>query len=357
LTAVSLAQKGGIHGNLQIHTIKTFWGSDNNFDQLFGRANLMWAFQEDTTFSSLIHVRGYPAGFGYEKLIGAAYLPQDTACVHETGEDCIPVLAKGQSPAPDRPTIQIYQAWIRYKFTDFDLKVGRMITENTRSLHFGNYLDCEPGGTFTLARQGIHNALEGYKVYGVFDTRAHLGVGDLKGNRGYLRVYERMKPTENFALGLGYRVNVFDLVKYGINDTDANLTHKLALSLDCRIHTYLNLYMESAWSHRRFDDTKDPVPVLLSLGWTVPKQLKTWLKDEIKIPDVLDLLRIEGEYLYDRKSYANSYQGIDADFLWNVYGEKTWLKRMYFQGGVFAAPKAERTYNVGIGIRFTSKIN
>ncbi|MFC1585877.1 hypothetical protein ACFL5V_10050, partial [Fibrobacterota bacterium] len=350
---ITFAQEDpGIHGDIQIQSTKTIWGTDSIFDQLFGRANLQWAFEEDTTFSSLIHVRAYPAGFGNEKLIGASYFPEDTSRVAT-----VPAVARQEAPNSAIPTIQIYQAWIRYKFPDFDIRVGRMITANTRSLHFGNYLDCQPGGTFTLSREGIHNALEGYKVFGKFDTRAHIGVGDVVGNRGFLRVYETMSFTDRFKLGLGYRVNLFDMVHYDFNDDELRLTNKLALAIDYHMHPDWNLFMEAGWSHRKDDGNKDPIPAMVSLTYTLPEGLKSYLKSKFKILDVVDVMRAEAEYLYDRQSYQNSYQGIDMDLLWNLYAEKTWLKRMRFQGGIFAAPTEKRWYNVGAGVRFTSLIN
>ena len=344
-------ESSGIHGNIQIQAAKTLWGTDNNFDQLYGRANLMWAFQEDSTFSSLIQVRAYPAGFGYEQLIGASYNPQDTTKFK------VPVIAQKKSPETDLPVLQIYQAWIRYKFPDFDIKVGRLITHNTKSLHFGNYLDSPSGGTFTLSRHGIHNALEGYKVFGIFDTRAHLGVGDLLGNRGFLRVYETIKPSRNFSFGLGYRANIFDLVHYDYNDSNTKIIHRIAANIDYDLSQNLNLYMEAGWIHERDASSKDPLPSLISINYTLPSVFKKMLKNKFKILDVLDKIRVEGEFLYNRKDFEGSYSGIDKNFLWNIYGEKTWLKRMYFQGGIFAAPTRSHRHNVGIGARFTSKIN
>ena len=348
---ITFAQNSGIHGNIQLQATKTIWGTDNNFDQLFGRVNLIWAFNEDTTFSSLIQVRAYPAGFGYEKLIGASYLPEDTVPAK------VPVVARKDPPNNDLLTLQIYQAWIRYKFPDFDIRVGRVVSEDTKSLHFGNYLDCPPGGTFTLSRAGIHNAVEGYKVFGPFDTKVHLGLTDVLGNRGFLRVYETLRPTDNFGIGIGYRANIFDLVHYDFNDSNTNLIHRFALSIDQKINPDLSIYLESSLSHARVGENQDPVPVLVSLNYTLPSRLKSFLKEKFKIPDLLDVFRAEYEYLYNRKSFDGSYKGIDKDFLWNVYGEKTWLKRMHFQGGLFAAPTKKRAYNVGFGLRFTSEIN
>ncbi|MBF0433145.1 MAG: hypothetical protein HQK83_17835 [Fibrobacteria bacterium] len=349
----------GIHGNIQIHAAKTLYGIDANLDQLYGRANLMWAFEEDSTFSSLIQVRAYPSGFSYERLVGASYIAPNGA-EGSSLDQKVPAIARRSPSNSDLPTIQIYQAWIAYKFPDFNLKLGRLITQNTKSLHFGNYLDCDPGGSFTFSREGIHNALEGYKVFGVTDTRAHIGVGDYMGNRGFLRVYETIRPSSAYSINLGYRINMFDLIHYYPHDSSVVMNHRLVLATDITPHKDLNMFLEAAWLYSEdseTDETISLIPVTLSINYTLPKALKSFLWKKMLIPDVLDAFKVECEYMYDRKASPGAYSNIDQDFMWNLYGEKTWFKRMLFQGGLFAAPTIKRAYNVGIGVRFTSKIN
>ncbi len=340
-----LANSSGIHGNIQIQAAKTLEGK-GNVDQVYGRANLMWAYNEDSTFSSLVHVRAYPAGFGYEPLIGGSFIEDKEKWNFKT-----PAITS-QQPANDLPTWHVYQAWIKYRFPDFDIRLGRLLTDNSHSLFFGNYLDITPGGTFTLGRHGIHNAVEFSKGFGIFNTRAHLGVGDYVGNRGFLRLFEEITPTEKISLGLGYKINVFDLIHHDINEDESMLTNSLVANFKLKAHPLIFLFGEVGWSHLKGNDDGDPIPVMAGFDIITSPILK-----KLNLPDVLDFFRVEMEYLYDRKIHSGFYKGVDQDFQWCVSGDQTWLKRMHFQGSLFGAPTADKKGNMGIGLRFTSEIN
>lgn len=344
--AASGMDMSGIHGNIQIQSAKSVYGA-GNVDQVWGRSDLWWAFEEDSSFSSLIQVRAYPAAFGYEPLLGASfagrgdYLP--------TGS---PAIANQKAPSDQSSTIQIYQAWVRYRFPDFDVRVGRLITNEQRSQHFGNYLDYQPGGFFTLSREGVHNAFEFYKGMGMFLSQVHFGVGDALGNRGFVRFYERVTPVENLRLGFGYKVNIFDFLHYDINQDTLPLRNTIDLSADWQFSPVAAAYAEVSWSHEKGATGPDPLPILAGIDLKPAALIQSF-----GLPVVLQGLRFEVEYLQDRKASRTAYAGVDRDLLWNIYAEQSWRKRMRFQGGIFAAPTAGHPANVGLGLRFTSDIN
>ncbi len=338
-----------LHGNLQIQAAKSLEGV-GNVDQVYGRANLWWSYEEDSTFSSIVQVRAYPAGFGYEPLLGGSFREGDTT--RYQFNSVTPAIPNQWANNPSNATIQVYQAWIRYRFPDFDIRAGRLMTSDTRSLHFGNYLDFAPGGHLTFSRDGIHNAVEFYKSFGIFHTKVHLGVADAVGDRGFIRFFETITPKEGVKVNLGYKSNVFNIIKYDFND-DANLqlTNIVDASMDYEINPFLNLFLESSWSHIKGNE-RDPIPVLLAVDVQTSSVFKS-----VGLPVLVKFMRFEAEYLQNRSKFAGPYAGVDQDILWNVYGEQTWLKRMRFQGGLFAAPTTTDAYNVGIGLRFTSDIN
>ncbi len=348
LSALMADEYPGIRGDIQIQTSKTLNGK-GNVDQLYGRANLKWAFAEkaekQTLFSSLVHVRVYPSGFGFEPLLGASFNKSTTNATS-------PAISTQTPPNEAIPTLQIYQAWIQYRFSDFNLRVGRLVTNDTKSLHFGNYLDFAPGGQLTFSRDGLHNALEFYQPYQNFMTKILLGIGDSKGNRGFFRFHEKISINYRLSLNLGYRVNVFDLIHYDWNDSAAQLRNTLTFGGEMKFSKTIEGYLETSWSHLKGQDHSNPIPLLLGLDYKLSEN-----KSMAKIVALPDKIRLELEYISDRKIHYGPYNGIDQDVLWNVYFEKTWLKRMFFQISAFAAPSKEDVYNAGLGVRFTSKIN
>ncbi len=345
--SVCWAGSSDLRGSIQIQSSKALMGGFGNVDQVFGRANMLWSFEEDSTFSSLIHARAYPAGFHHEPMQGAGWVTDSSLSWP------IPVIVNQEPTSSGNPTWHIYEAWIRYKFTDFDIRIGRMITHETKSLHFGNYLDLPNGGSFTLGRIGVHNSLEFFKVYGMFHTRVHLGLGDTKGDRGYLRFHETITPLQNLKIGLGYKINIFDLVNFSPDEDEAQLKNIITAHVDYQLNPLIGVYGEGSWSHVKGDaDERDPIPV--TAGFSLSTQ--TILK-ELEVPPVLDELRMEMEYLNDRHLKRGPYNGLEKDFLWNIYLSKVWLKRMHFEGGMFAAPNSRDLDDIGVGLRFTSSIN
>lgn len=345
-TSVLLALGSDIKGSLEIQTAKTVYGS-GNVDQVFGRVNLQWAFSEDSTFSSLVHLRGFPGGFGYEPMIGASYLPGEYQFIN-------PAIINLPSPDSVLPTIQIFQAWVKYRFTDFDIRVGRLLTENSESKHFGNYLDISPGGSFMSARVGVHNAVEFTSKYNNLTTQVHLALGDVVGNRGYLRVSESIQASPQLSFFLGVKSNIFDLIHYDVTEDDANLKTTLNASTGYTLNSLARIYLEGGWSIAKNDDNKDDhiFPALVSLRLYTSDFWK-----QLQLPVVFEKLVVESEYLYNREKLPTLYKGIDQDFLWNLHFEKTYYKRMFLEASLFAAPTPKYLWNTGLGLRFSSQIN
>jgi len=342
---ISLAETK-LQGNIQIQTSKTLEGK-NNVDQLFGRSNLYWSFIEDSSFSSLIHIRAYPSGFGFEPQLGAMFEgPQ--------GPFASPAIPNQAAPDTLSALIQIWQAWVRYRFPEFEIRIGRMVTTGKESKHFGNYLDLSPGGTYMAGRDGIHNALEFFNIYGPFTTQAHLGVGDVLGNRGYLRLSVQYQATPQLLLSAGEKSNIFDFIHYEINDEKNILMNTLSFGVGYQAHQALRMSLETASIYYRSEDLKYPLQFPVTTALTLDTKS---LFPNLPVHKALDLMRFELEYLYNRKDQKTSYQNIDADLLWNVHFEKRIFKRMFLEASIFAAPTHKHPSNTGAGIRFSSEIN
>jgi len=308
------AQEGlQFKGDVQLQGEKSFargWGGDN-LDDLWGRLNF-GAEYKDSSFESKFNIRIFPEGFGFEPVVGASY---DT-----TGAGAVKVATSAQSRT------SINHAWVRQNFADFSVRVGRFETRTQPSFFFGNYIDLAPGGKFD-GRNAVHNATEITSKYGGISSSVLLGTSDKHMDKGFIRIYERVEVSEQLALALGFRSNIFDKVY----SQDAEILNRLDGSLHFATDAKRGVLIEAAML--QLANVADQFPVLVSAYSSL---------------GVIDRVAIEAEYLADRMA-----QGEDKSVLINLYLAQNMFKRARFDVGIYSDAASKEFIDMGVGIRFT----
>lgn len=304
-------------GSFQLQMQKAFWdnNSDNNLDDFFGRINFGSSFKAGD-FQTLINIRAFPVGFGYEALTGAAF---DTATDKLT-------LTKTKVA-----NFQVEQAWFKYVWPLVEIRLGRFFTTTSKYLTLGNYLDMNPTSGFQ-SRIAYHNATEFTLKTGILTSNVTLGTADASLNTGYLKIYESVSPMKQMTVAAGYSGNVFDVV---YND-GATVTNRFDFLANYEILKGLCPYIELGIIQRSNKIDYD-VPFLV--GCSVPAG------------KVLTSLAIEMEYLADRKVKKE-----DKPVLVSLYMDKKVGTRTRFQAGLYSDPQSTKTFDLKFGLRMTASL-
>ncbi len=344
------------HVSMDIQAQKLFLGEiedSDNLDQLFGRANFGMRYNSESFNAGLI-LRSYPAGFGYSPLIHVEFDDWDWVLKEEREQ-----VSK----------IQVLEAWAQYVFPNLSVKIGRFNTDNSVFSYFGNYLDLDPDPKF-LSHYHSHNALMLTNTTGPVTSSIMLGVGDEKLNRGYLRIHEEIKPTENLTIALGYRSNIFDRVHF----KDQELSHRMNAKLSFEIVKGLVSYLDLGIIDSKVKIPKFPFDKLWDLymadtlvqeNWvTFEDWTAEWYKTSfprtyertaplllgMKIPTggYLDLLALEVQFRNIRE--ASDGKKLDAA----LFATKSIGERTLFSISVFSNPESNTLKDLGLGLRFSS---
>lgn len=306
-----------INGSFQIQMQKALWdnGSKNNLDDFFGRINFGSSFKAGD-FQTLINIRAFPVGFGYEALTGAAF---------DTSSDKLTVSKTKVA------NFQVEQAWFKYVWPIFEIRLGRFSTTTSKTLTLGNYLDQNPSSGFQ-SRITYHNATELILNTGILKSNVTLGVTDANLNTGYLRIYESISPIKKMTVGAGYCGNVFDLAY----DEDATVTNRFDFLANYEIIQGLSAYFEFGLIEQPTDTDYD-FPILF--GCSIPTG------------KVLSSLALEMEYMENRKIQTSK-----KPVLFSMYMDKKVGSRTKFQAAIFSDPQSEKTFDLKFALRMTASL-
>ena len=325
-------------GSIQIQAIKALWdnapvgGNRNNLDDFWGRINF-GAKYTTPEFSSTINIRAFPEGWGYEVLSGLA-VKDSTDTIH---------LAQSKSAIA---RFMIEQAWVKYTITklignfDMSLRVGRSYTSTSRSLHFGNYVDQNGGGSFQ-GKLAYHNALDFSFVNGPVTSSVLFGATDKNLNTGYLRLYEKYAVVDStFMLGVGYRANIFD----GAYDSRAAIQSRFSFTGEFTMRQGVKPYFEVGVIDTSKTQNQTVFITPVQLGIAIP------------VSTYLNTLIIEAEIQSGRtvKDRDGNFQ--NASLQWNVYIDKKVGSRTRFQAGFFTDPNGSSASAVEFACRFTGSL-
>jgi hypothetical protein len=122
-------------GNVQIQAQRALWdnGAKVNLDEFWGRANF-GAKYNSKNLSSVLNIRAFPEGWGFEPLTGLSV--KDS-------------LVAGYTKIQIARFI-IEQAWVKYSLKYLDIRLGRFFTTASKSFALGNLLDQNPGAAFEI---------------------------------------------------------------------------------------------------------------------------------------------------------------------------------------------------------------
>jgi hypothetical protein len=316
-----------LNGSVQVQAQKALWDNKAkvNLDEFWGRANLGATFKTDR-FSSVVNIRAFPEGWGYEPLTGLTVRDSTDTISLATSQTQI---AK----------FQIEQAWVKYTWTLLDLRVGRFFTTTSKTFSLGNLLDQNPGTGFQT-KLAYHNALEGVLRTGPTATSVLLGAGDKNLNTGYLRIMTTATLLKKaLVVKAGYRANVFDR----INNKNAVVYDNFILGADYEIIKGVRPYFELGI----LDNTKGAVQKNIADSTVVPLVIGT----TIPAGKLLNALVAEIELLGNRVIAKK-----DVPILWNLYIDKIFNNYARFQFGLFSDAAGDAG-KVRIGLRYTASIN
>jgi hypothetical protein len=269
--AISIAIAGAVHsevafsGDVEIFASKNIGdlAGSHNLDVLWGLFNLKAAFTGDDDFSSVIHIRVYPAGYGFDYVKSATFDP---------GHNAI------ETSAANAAKLQVIQAWAQYTFPFLKIKAGRIPQKYTNGIYFGDYIQRGAGGSFCYPGV-LHNAVQFTNTTNMFTTLFHIGVGEKHLDRGYLIVRETVKPVEEIAIDVGYYGNVFDKVMF----PDSAIISNMSIGGSFAYYEKQKVYTEVG-----LRDISGDLATPLTIGSTFPAG------------GVLDLLALELEYAQER---------------------------------------------------------
>jgi hypothetical protein len=302
-------------GNFQIQMQKALWdnSSDNNLDDFFGRVNFGSTYKSEV-FQTLVNIRAFPVGFGYEALTGAVF---DT------------ITDKLSLTKTKVANFQVEQAWFKYVWPLFEIRLGRFYTVTSKYMTLGNYLDQNPSCGFQ-SRITYHNAAEFTFKTRILSSSVLLGAGDASLNTGYLRIYETLTPMKNLTFATGYNGNVFDIA-YNAN---AIVTNRFEFVANYEIIKGFCSYMELGIVQRSIKTDYD-IPFLF--GCSIPTG------------EIFSNLALEIEYLANRKVGKK-----DKPVNLSLYLDKKIGTRTRFQAGIYSDPQGKETLDLKFGMRMTA---
>ncbi|MDB5104611.1 MAG: hypothetical protein JWP91_2300 [Fibrobacteres bacterium] len=286
----------------------------DNLDDFWGRLNFGAEYQGEG-FQSKANIRIFPEGFGFEPLTGATF---DT-----TGQGSLKVQTQPSS------RIVVNHAWVKFMPGPLSYKVGRFETQESQSGSYGNYIDLGPSGRF-LSRPAAHNALEIGREAGPSTTSLLLGTNERRLNRGFVRAYEKYRVSKALQAALGYRVNLFDRLKFPDEELLQRFDAGAAWSLPAGWKAFLEAAVLQA--KNREDDT----PVLIGIQPPTGR--------------ILDLLSLEMEWMPTRKA-----AGKDKEILVNAFARKS-FGRLKLETALFSDAADPDANAFGLGLRMTTAL-
>ncbi len=285
----------------------------NNLDVLWGRINFVSNYM-DSNFTAALHLRIYPAGYGFDYISGATFDPTTNAIV---------------TTATNETKLQVIQGWAQYKLKSLKIKVGLMPLKYNIGFHFGDYAQRSYGGSY-LYPGALHNATMFIHDVGILNSQVTLGVNQKNLNKAYLLVKETVKPMANLSSSVTFRSNIFDRVY----DSKSPVTHALSFDVLYNYFKGQKVYAEVGVRELNNDSAKVHYP--FTLGITVPTK------------GILDIATAEIEYSALRADASK------PGLYWAAYVGKNLGKHCQLQTAVYTNSSGKKDRDLSIGAYFVS---
>ncbi len=298
--------------NIQIHAEKNLYeeGTKDNLDTWYGRLNV-GADAKKGNLSGLFSIRFYPADFGYDF---KGFESQKNVEVPSS-------IAK----------IQVTDALVTHEGEYINTTVGRTTLCNSNGVWGGNYIDEGLGGYFT--GKGITaNFLTFSKEYSTMRTDVTLQANDDNLNKGNLRIWQDISPTEAINLGVGYNSNVFDL----IYDEDAKVMHTAAFNAAYTFEAEQKLFVEVGI--KDISDDSDDLYIPVIIGASTPVSM------------IIDMVQAEVEYV-DEEDRKRLTAIEETPIQWGIFAQKELNENMAFYLGLQTVAKVDEP---SLGARFSA---
>lgn len=304
-------------GNIQTQAAKAFYDNDkdNTLDGFWFRANIGGSYSSDN-FDAKVTIRMYAPNF---------------------------------NGGSDKYQADTYYGNYKWNGLGLNLKLGHWKTDTEGAGNFGAYLDKNLSKRGFLARDYSHDAFEvGWKKASN-QLNVMIGSEDGNFNKGYLRVNDDLKLGDALKIGLGYRVNVLDLVQY-----DAVLTHAVDFRAKFNIAEKLAVYGEAAAIITGENDDVNEATIEAGsaakpLYAQDSKYFPVYAGIEFPTAGILDKAFVEVEYVSDRDEL-----NADADELgWAVGLVKKIGSHSKIQTTVYSENEIS---DVGFSVRLTTTI-
>jgi len=257
--------------------------TNNNLDVFLGLAGMDLSAKEGN-FDGMIEVLFFPAGYGFSYIQAAIFDSTTNQFVTKDAQE-------SRTTIPD--------AWGRYTFDKFQVRLGRMKLKYSDGFYFGDYLHRGSGPVLDYGGN-VQNATEAIYTSGISSTTLLLGVNDINLNHGYLEFREVIKPNDKSEFGLGYQGNIFD----PIQDEDAEVLHNLSLIGKMNYTEGQSVFAEFGMRGLGAEN-EDMTRYPFMAGFTIPTNKK------------LNKLAVEVEY----DSKRNDVDNMSA-FSYGIYGVK-----------------------------------
>lgn len=282
-------------GSLDIQAQKNFYEDEisKNLEGLFGRINLGVS-KSNEEMEGKIALRAYPAGFGYEPVIG---IEVDGALQTEK-------IAK----------IQVWDAWAKTKGSLINIKLGRWAYTDSPGNIFGSYLDIDYGSNKALGRVYGVNALEVSNKSGMFETEISAITKDESLDEGEFRGSQKILLTPHILIMLTYKSNIWNRVR----DSDANHSQNWDFQFRFKVNQDIQSFVEVAGKENTNGYTEYPI--------LIGSSLPSW--------GVLDKLTLEAEIVD-----ASSGTRKENPILWGLSAVKNISDDYKAQVAIFSAEK------------------
>lgn len=289
-----------LSGKIDIQGTKVLWNNtvdknSNNLESWFGRGQFSID-AKTKDYEGKITVRAYPSDFGTKAVgrvdsVNVAYW-RDTVVTHASGGvtfDTVRTVSTKKVPIVDSianvDRFELYEAYTTFKGSDLDVKLGRYWSNDRVGMAFGNYADEAPKAQFMPAGLQV-NAIEiSHTWFENIFARVALESSDPNLNKGSLRAnlsLNHLAGIEWLRIGLNYRNNIFDVIKY----TDTLVTHNASATVELPICANFRIFTEVGMRNMNSDGNSPDMPITFGA--------------ELPGGRILDKILLEGEFFNDR---------------------------------------------------------
>ena len=315
LTTLTFAGEFKFEGDAGILGVKNVGelSTADNLDVLWGRVNFISNYT-DENFASALHVRVYPAGYGFDYISGATFDTSHNAIVTD---------------AVNTAKLQIIQGWVQYTLSSLKIRIGRIPLKYGTGVHFGDYAQRGANGSFCYPGV-LHNATMFIHDIAMVNSQVVLGVSDKNLNKAYFLMKETVKPSDKVSVSAGYHSNFFDVA---YND-DAMVVHALSFAVEFDYMKGKKVYAELGVRDVGFDGEEVKLP--LTLGIHIPTA------------GVLDLTTAEIEYCSVRADAGK------PGLYWALYLGKNLGRHFHFRVALYNNSAGTEPGDLSAGFYFGS---